>query len=418
MSGSSPTPQARASAVGSRQNSLGHAHDPVFTRISRAELERRWTAVRAHMVSNGLDALVAQGFDDSLSGYVRWFCDFGASAYMKVAMFFRDGPPLATVEHGPLAGVRQVSPDEANNPGVARIYSTASFKSVPATFEYEAHAVAQELTMRGARRVGLLRSGAMPHAFVTQLREALPNTEFLDVTDEIDRLKAIKSSDELGRLREVCAIQDEVFNRILQEIRPGVREVDILALAEHEFRMHGAIDGTMASGSAPSGQPAMIRSWRAQNRVLQQGDYFTVLLEMSSDAGYYGELARQVVIGKAAPDLRQAFDVVKAAQAATVALFRPGAECAEIAAAHNQFMAAHGHAPESRLYSHSQGYDMVERPLIRRDETMKLEAGMFLSCHPVIVTRSMFVFLCDNFIIHEGAVAERVHRTPQEIFEV
>jgi hypothetical protein len=61
---------------------------------------------------------------------------------------------------------------------------------------------------------------------------------------------------------------------------------------------------------------------------------------------------------------------------------------------------------------------MVERPLVREDETMALQANMFVSCHPVIATPSSFVFLCDNFIIHEGRPAERVHTTPRELFEV
>jgi hypothetical protein len=34
--------------------------------------------------------------------------------------------------------------------------------------------------------------------------------------------------------------------------------------------------------------------------------------------------------------------------------------------------------PETRLYAHGQGYDMVERPLIRADESMWFEEGMCL----------------------------------------
>lgn len=395
----------------------GHLTDPVFTRISRGELERRWALARAFMARDGLDALVCLGFDDSLSGYVRWFCDFGAPGYMKVAMFFREGP-MATVEHGALDGVREASPESPDTPGVGRIYTSSTFKSTPVTFTYEAVAVARELAARGARKVGLLRKGSMPHAFVEHVQDAMPDVVFTDVTDVLDRFKAVKSSEELDCLRKACRIQDEVFARILEEIRPGVREVDILALAEHEFRLRGAIDGTMASGSAPPGKAAGLRPWRAQNRLLQKGDCFTILLELSSDAGYYGELARQVVIGKVSAELRDAFQIVKAAQDASVAQLVPGADCAEVAASHDRFLAQHGFDPELRLYSHSQGYDMVERPLMRRDETMSLEAGMFLSCHPAIATPSMFVFLCDNFIVGPRGGAERVHCTAQQIFEV
>ena len=52
---------------------------------------------------------------------------------------------------------------------------------------------------------------------------------------------------------------------------------------------------------------------------------------------------------------------------------KPGASCPEIASAHDDFMKQKGAPTETRLYSHSQGYDLVERPLIRADETMVLE---------------------------------------------
>ena len=52
-------------------------------------------------------------------------------------------------------------------------------------------------------------------------------------------------------------------------------------------------------------------------------------------------------------------------------------------------MRGRGLPPELRLYAHGQGYDMVERPLIRDDETMPLEAGMCLAVHPGYETESL-----------------------------
>jgi Xaa-Pro aminopeptidase len=390
------------------------ANDPVFARIERSELERRWTAVRRHMADQELDVVIAGGFDDSLSGYPRWFCDFGSAAYMKVVLFFREGP-MTTIEHGSLAGQREPSSD---SPGVGAIYTTATFKSIACTFAYEAEIAVAEIKRRGLTRIGLLRPGGLPYAFVDCLQRSLPDASFSDETDALDRLKAIKGAAELDSLREACRVQDEVFAKVLDAVGPGLREVDLLALAEHEFRLRGAIDGTMASGSAPLGKSAHLRLWRAQNRVLEKGDTFTILLEMSNAAGYYGELARQVVLGQASDEMKDAFSIVLGAQSAAVDRLRPGAVCADLAAAHDRFMLARGKAPETRVFSHSQGYDMVERPLIRADETMTLEANMFLACHPSIATPTLFAFICDNYIVRADGPPERIHTTPQILFEI
>ena len=55
--------------------------------------------------------------------------------------------------------------------------------------------------------------------------------------------------------------------------------------------------------------------------------------------------------------------------------------------------------PELRLYAHGQGYDLVERPLIRADETMTIEADMNFAVHPGYETPSIFAVICDNYLI-------------------
>ena len=67
-----------------------------------------------------------------------------------------------------------------------------------------------------------------------------------------------------------------------------------------------------------------------------------------------------------------------------------GMTARNVAAAHDSYMISHGLPPEMRLYAHSQGYDMVGRPLIRRDETMTLAAGMYFAVHPGYETDSIF----------------------------
>ena len=73
---------------------------------------------------------------------------------------------------------------------------------------------------------------------------------------------------------------------------------------------------------------------------------------------------------------------MKEAQVHTLRLLKPGASCAEVAAKHDDYMRARGLPAELRLYAHGQGYDLVERPLIRADETMVLEEHMNLAVHP------------------------------------
>ncbi len=77
-----------------------------------------------------------------------------------------------------------------------------------------------------------------------------------------------------------------------------------------------------------------------------------------------------------------------------------GTPCRDIAAAHDDYMRKHGLKPEARLYCHGQGYDLVERPLVRADETMKASRkNMNFAVHPGNETGSLFAVICDNYLI-------------------
>jgi hypothetical protein len=81
-------------------------------------------------------------------------------------------------------------------------------------------------------------------------------------------------------------------------------------------------------------------------------------------------------------------------------------------------MTKRGLPPELRLYAHGQGYDIVQRPLMRDDETMILAKEMFFAMHPSVVTSSTFTFVCDNFFINADGPSPMLHKTLRQIFEV
>jgi Xaa-Pro aminopeptidase len=152
--------------------------------------------------------------------------------------------------------------------------------------------------------------------------------------------------------------------------------------------------------------------------VLREGEHFSLLIENSGPGGFYTEMARTMVIGKASNQLIDGFESMKEAQSNTLRLLKPGTPCADIAARHDEYMRQHGFPPELRLYAHGQGYDLVERPLIRADETMTIEADMNLAVHPGYENSAIFAVICDNYLIGPDGPGECLHKTPKRVFEL
>lgn len=388
----------------------------ILTRINDGELERRWSLIRADMEEREIDALVVQNANDWLGGYVKWFTDIPATnGYPRTVVFPCSGP-MTVVEMGVFGGVRDLAGQDTLHRGVGSHLTTPSFLSIGYTNAYDADLAADALA--GARRIGWITPGALPHGFVTRVRERRGDATHVDATDWVDAIKAVKSPAEIALMRQVARLQDEVFAKILDVIRPGMRDVDVTSFAQAEGQILGSEQGIYLGASSPIGIRSPFMPRFAQGRTLQAGDHLSLLIEVNGPGGFYTEIARTLVLGRASAELRAAFESVRAAQEHTLSLIRPGARPAAIHAAHNAWMTFRGLPPETRLYAHGQGYDMVERPLIRDDETMSLAEGMCLAVHPGYETDALFAVICDNYLVEADGPSECLHRTEKRLFEV
>jgi Xaa-Pro aminopeptidase len=99
-----------------------------------------------------------------------------------------------------------------------------------------------------------------------------------------------------------------------------------------------------------------------------------------------------------------------------VGLLEVGVACSEVWNEYNAFMAKNGRPGETRLHCHGQGYDLVERPLVRFDEPATIAANMNITCHPSYEFGGGFdSWICDNFLITGDGPPERLHSYPQEV---
>ena len=190
--------------------------------ISTRELERRWAVVRNDMAERKIDALVMQNNNDWLGGHVRWFTDTPLSNGYPRSVIFPAAGLMTVVDMGARGARRKVDGGDEVNRGVGEMIFTPAFTSVAYTDEYQAELVAEELRRSGYRTIGWVGSGAMPYKFVARIeRELAGKSKFVDATEFVDRLKAIKSEEEKDLIRKAAQMQDEIFDRVLRKIPTG-----------------------------------------------------------------------------------------------------------------------------------------------------------------------------------------------------
>lgn len=263
--------------------------------------------------------------------------------------------------------------------------------------------------------VETLAVGARTWASATmKLLDELGSPRLADATKLLNRLRRIKSPEELTLMRRVCRIADRAMDETSGRIEAGVTELD---LAE-EVNFH-----LLRLGS---------RTWSFDTAVWQMGpgDDRDANVRLSQQEvrggtgvsfdfgavvqGYCSDFGRTVRVGDPDEEYRRAYDTVMAAQQAGIDAVRPGVPASEVHRATRAVIEAAGYGDWFRHRTgHCIGLDVHEEPFISPEDHTPLEAGMTFTIEPSIFWPSRVGVRVEDIILctEDGGVKLNEHPT-------
>lgn len=164
----------------------------------------------------------------------------------------------------------------------------------------------------------------------TMLTEVFSDTELVDNTDLMQTAKMVKTKYDLGRLRVANEIAHIGASKFLEDLQPGMTEVEISGLIEGTIRANGAgykkarlvwAEAEVASGPENTAKANLLIP--STNRVIDEGDLVMVELATVMD-GYYSDLTYMAVAGSPNDRQREVYNTVLAAQKAAANKMRSG----------------------------------------------------------------------------------------------
>jgi Xaa-Pro aminopeptidase len=388
------------------------------TPISTAELERRWDLVRAAMAEAKIDVLLMQNNNDHMGGYVRYFTDMPATnGYPNTVVFPREDD-MTVVCQGPFGGSETTAQGDMTWRGVKKILTTPSYASAHYTKDYDPELAVKALEPFRNGTIGYVGTYQMSYAMLDYVKRTFPKARYVDASDMVDKIKVIKSAEEQELIKRAALMQDGAMRAAFAAVKPGMRDTEVAAIAQQYSVTHGSENGIYLCASMPLGQPSKFGNKHVQNRVIQKGDQIALLVEDNGPGGMYTELGRSCVVGVKVPqEMKDELAFVIEARKLTLDLLKPGTPSKDVWDGYNAFMRKNGRPLEARLYCHGQGYDLVERPLVRSDEPMKIEVDMNIVVHPTYIHAGYLNWLCDNYIIGSTGPGDRLHQFPEEVVE-
>src|SRR5437868_4019402 len=192
--------------------------------------------------------------------------------------------------------------------------------------------------------------------------------------------REIKSADEVALLNRAAAMVDGAYHMISEELKPGVRENDIVAKVNEFLYRHGSDD--VEAVNAISGERGNPHPHNFTDRMIRPGDqaFFDIL---QSFMGYRTCYYRTFNVGRATDPQRDAYKKAREWLDNAIARIKPGASTAHICEVFPKAV-EFGFPDELSAFglqfAHGLGLNLHERPIISRvvsmDHPTEIKVGM------------------------------------------
>jgi Xaa-Pro aminopeptidase len=241
--------------------------------------------------------------------------------------------------------------------------------------------VARVAAATKVERLGFETAG-LTHQTYRRLEEAL-EPELVPTEDEVERLRWSKDHEELGLLRRAQDITDDAFERLVPKLVEGITERQVAVELEVAMRELGA-ERVGFDTIAAFGENAAEPHHRPTERPLRPGD--VVKLDFGSFVdGYHSDMTRTVAFGDPPGELREVYDVVRAAQQAGIDAVRAGIRGGEADSAARRVIEEAGYGPRfGHSLGHGVGLEIHEGPTLRAGSEDELPVGTVVTVEPGI----------------------------------
>lgn len=301
--------------------------------FTEAEMQRRLSAFRKAMESRGLDSVFVHTADNVfyLSG-VLLLSEWGRPLWLVVG---RDELHVICA---------RIETENASCSGYGA--DVHPYDDGLPTIEQATQLAIRLLQSIGADRgvTGIERQ-RLPLGIFERLAASLPGARFADATDALDKLRIVKSAEELDPLLVAAEVAKTGARAFVDAVSDGATE---LAVAAHAVAaMEAALAGRHPAAASSSyaycqaGEHTLTPHMHPTGRRIAHGDVLALNV-FPVVWGYCIELERTFVFGEPTTEQHRALSAVNEAFEAAKAAVAPGAPMSDIDALSAQILRQHG----------------------------------------------------------------------------
>jgi len=207
------------------------------TTIPKQEFYDRITKFQANIKSAGLDACLVHASESDMAN-VRYLSEYWPTFEASAVFVPAEGEAVLLV--GPESEIYAAHRSVFTNIERMIEYRESAEPECPGmTFKTYKDIVAKYTPKGRIKKLGIVGWSITPLPVYMSIKEQFPEVELVKADVTLLPLRFIKSENELNCMRKACSITELAVEAIINEIKPGMTELQVIGIAQREIYKNG-----------------------------------------------------------------------------------------------------------------------------------------------------------------------------------
>ncbi|MBD3319815.1 MAG: M24 family metallopeptidase [Chitinivibrionales bacterium] len=375
--------------------------------VPDSEFAERITKVQAHMAGAAIDLLLAFS-TESEPFYSRYLADYWPNFETAGVLIPSSGDPALLIgpESGTYAGLKS---------RIRRIIRMPDFResSQPQYPGVTLPSWGDIFTEFKSDTFGIAGWDLLPHFIYCNIEKEFKGA-IVNADDIVRSIMMIKSPLELDLLRESARLSELSMSAVLDKIKPGMTETQVVGIAVAAMTEAGA-ESPGYSLWCTSGKNTTAAIGRPSLKKIERGEMVHLQLGAKYN-GYSTAIARPLVFGTPGPSMKKFMQLGCDAENMTNDLMRAGVRASDVARKVHGFITERGYG-DTILYgpAHGCGHMECEFPFVETSSSWLLEKNMTFQSDMFLATNKYGFRFEDAVIVRENQPAEELSSLRREV---
>lgn len=351
-------------------------------------------------------------------GYVDRFFDI-SKGKVEAAIFFNDANRYYFSKYHSSFGIVFILPSigyyltDSRYADEVKAVISPDFEVITTTKTEVYDVIKQLIADNSVKTIGF-EDSTLLHAEYLSLMTIFSGVKFIGISDVIGAMRAIKSEEEIVKIKSAAQICDKAFLAVQKNIKIGVTEREIRNELEYQMRLLGA-EGVAFDSIVAFGEHTAVPHAHCGEKKLEKGDLILMDFGAKFDS-YCSDMTRTMCFGEPSSQIKALYSAVQFAQKYTLSGIKAGLTGKEVDSFAREYLKARGIGEYfTHGCGHGLGLDIHEYPSLAKTSDDMLEKNMVITCEPGVYLKGVGGVRIEDTVVVKNDGIEILNSVTKEL---